>query len=83
MSTQKYENNVPRITGLLILEVRKSNPNGDPERESSPRQRPDGKGEISPVSVKRKLRDLVLEKEVWSGAKSRHRLIWLTTGSKS
>ena len=62
---------VPRITGLLILEVRKSNPNGDPERESSPRQRPDGKGEISPVSVKRKLRDLVLEKEgvVWQEVK--------------
>jgi CRISPR-associated protein Csd2 len=63
---------LPRITGLLILEVRKSNPNGDPERESSPRQRPDGKGEISPVSVKRKLRDLVLEKEgvVWRTVKS-------------
>jgi CRISPR-associated protein Csd2 len=62
------DNLVPRITGLLLLEVRKSNPNGDPERESSPRQRPDGKGEISPVSVKRKLRDLVLEKEgvVWA-----------------
>ena len=45
MTIQKYENNVPRITGLLILEVRKSNPNGDPERESSPRQRPDGKSE--------------------------------------
>lgn len=72
MSTKKYENNVPRITGLLILEVRKSNPNGDPERESSPRQRPDGKGEISPVSIKRKLRDLVLEKEgvVWSEIKT-------------
>lgn len=72
MSTQKYENHVPRITGLLILEVRKSNPNGDPERESSPRQRPDGKGEISPVSIKRKLRDLVLEKEgvVWSETKA-------------
>jgi Cas7 group CRISPR-associated protein Csh2 len=58
---------VQRITGLLILEVRKSNPNGDPERESAPRQRPDGKGEISPVSVKRKLRDLVLDKEgvIW------------------
>lgn len=71
MSTKKYENDVPRITGLLILEVRKSNPNGDPERESSPRQRPDGKGEISPVSVKRKLRDLVLEKEgvVWEETK--------------
>lgn len=65
MNTDK--NLVPRITGLLLLEVRKSNPNGDPERESSPRQRPDGKGEISPVSVKRKLRDLVLDKEgvVW------------------
>lgn len=53
------ETKVPRITGLLVIEVRKSNPNGDPERESSPRQRPDGKGEISPVSIKRKLRDLV------------------------
>jgi Cas7 group CRISPR-associated protein Csh2 len=71
MSTTKDNNLVPRITGLLILEVRKSNPNGDPERESSPRQRPDGKGEISPVSVKRKLRDLVLEKEgvVWEEIK--------------
>ncbi len=72
MSTNKDNDLVPRITGLLILEVRKSNPNGDPERESSPRQRPDGKGEISPVSVKRKLRDLVLEKEgvVWSEIKA-------------
>jgi CRISPR-associated protein Csd2 len=71
MSTKTDGNLVPRITGLLILEVRKSNPNGDPERESSPRQRPDGKGEISPVSVKRKLRDLVLEKEgvVWAEIK--------------
>ena len=71
MSNKQDNNFVPRITGLLILEVRKSNPNGDPERESSPRQRPDGKGEISPVSVKRKLRDLVLEKEgvVWSEIK--------------
>jgi CRISPR-associated protein Csd2 len=71
MSTNKDNNLVPRITGLLILEVRKSNPNGDPERESSPRQRPDGKGEISPVSVKRKLRDLVSEKEgvIWTTVK--------------
>lgn len=71
MSKSQDNNLVPRITGLLILEVRKSNPNGDPERESSPRQRPDGKGEISPVSVKRKLRDLVLEKEgvVWEEVK--------------
>ena len=72
MTTQndkdKASAQVPRITGMLVIEARKSNPNGDPERESSPRQRPDGKGEISPVSIKRKLRDLVLEKDgvVWA-----------------
>ncbi len=73
MSTNQNDETVPRITGLMVLEVRKSNPNGDPERESSPRQRPDGKGEISPVSIKRKLRDLVLEKEgiVWKVVKSK------------
>lgn len=56
-----------RAAGLLIVEVRNSNPNGDPDRESDPRQRQDGRGEISPVSFKRKLRDLVEEKEgpVW------------------
>jgi len=43
MSAKKYENDVSRITGLLILEVRKSNPNGDPERESSPASGPMGK----------------------------------------
>jgi CRISPR-associated protein Csd2 len=73
MNTKSNNKSVPRITGLLVLEVRKSNPNGDPERESSPRQRPDAKGEISPVSVKRKLRDLVLEKEgvVWQQVKTK------------
>ena len=56
-----------RGTGLLVIEVRNSNPNGDPDRESDPRQRPDRRGEISPVSYKRKLRDLVEWKgEVWS-----------------
>ena len=50
---------IKRATGLLVLEVVSSNPNGDPDRESDPRQRPNGLGEISPVSFKRKLRDLV------------------------
>jgi len=52
-----------RITGLLLLEVRNSNPNGDPDRESDPRQRADGRGEISPVSFKRKVRDLIEDKD--------------------
>jgi Cas7 group CRISPR-associated protein Csh2 len=50
---------IKRATGLLVIEVVNSNPNGDPDRESDPRQRPNGLGEISPVSFKRKLRDLV------------------------
>ncbi|MBU4478447.1 MAG: type I CRISPR-associated protein Cas7 [Candidatus Omnitrophica bacterium] len=56
-----------RATGLLVIEVRNSNPNGDPDRESDPRQRQDGRGEISSVSFKRKLRDLVEKKDgpVW------------------
>lgn len=53
--------NIRRATGLLIIEAVNSNPNGDPDRESDPRQRPSGLGEISPVSFKRKLRDLVEE----------------------
>lgn len=64
---KKNENDVKRITGLLIIEVVNSNPNGNPDQDSDPRQRPDWKGEISPVSFKRKVRDLVEDKEgiVW------------------
>jgi Cas7 group CRISPR-associated protein Csh2 len=60
-------NKIKRATGLLIIEVLNSNPNGDPDRESDPRQRPDKRGEISPVSFKRKLRDIVEDKDgpVW------------------
>src|SRR4051794_25978799 len=60
-----------RGTGLLIIEVRHSNPNGDPDAESEPRTiDADGRGLISPVSFKRKLRDLVGEKEgpAWKAA---------------
>ncbi len=56
-------NDIKRATGLLIIEAVNSNPNGDPDRESDPRQRPNGLGEISPVSFKRKLRDLVEDTE--------------------
>jgi CRISPR-associated protein Csd2 len=56
-----------RATGLLIIEVTNSNPNGNPDQESDPRLRPDERGMISPVSFKRKLRDLVEDKggPVW------------------
>lgn len=52
-------NEIKRATGLLVIETVNSNPNGDPDRESDPRQRANGRGEISPVSFKRKLRDLL------------------------
>jgi CRISPR-associated protein Csd2 len=59
-----------RATGVLILEVINSNPNGNPDQESDPRLRPDERGMISPVSFKRKLRDLIEDKEgpVWEHA---------------
>ncbi len=50
---------IKRITGLLIIEAVNSNPNGNPDQESDPRVRSNGQGEISPVSFKRKLRDLM------------------------
>ena len=56
-----------KLTGLLIIEAVNSNPNGDPDRESDPRHRSNGIGEISPVSFKAKVRSLVGDKEgpVW------------------
>lgn len=49
-----------RGTGLIIINVVNSNPNGDPDGESEPRTfEGDGRGLISPVSFKRKLRDLM------------------------
>lgn len=62
-----------RGTGLLVIEVRHSNPNGDPDQESEPRTIDvDGRGLISPVSYKRKLRDLMADKEgpVWQAAQA-------------
>jgi len=68
MSTEPEKSEIiNRATGLLVIEVRNSNPNGNPDRESDPRQRYDDRGEISPVSFKRKVRDLVEDKNgpVW------------------
>ncbi|HET9285587.1 MAG TPA: type I CRISPR-associated protein Cas7 [Candidatus Angelobacter sp.] len=67
MTEAKKTDLLVRATGLLIIEVVNSNPNGDPDQESDPRMRVGERGEISPVSFKRKLRDLVEEKDgpVW------------------
>lgn len=54
---------IKRGTGLLLIDVTNSNPNGNPDRENDPRVRQDGRGEISPVSFKRKLRDMVAAKD--------------------
>ncbi|NLW36899.1 type I CRISPR-associated protein Cas7 [Syntrophorhabdus aromaticivorans] len=59
---------IPRATGLLVIVVENSNPNGDPDQESDPRRRNhDNRGMITGVSFKRKPRDLVLRKDevVW------------------
>lgn len=59
-------NSVPfnRCIGLAVLEVVMSNPNGDPDMESDPRTiDTNGHGLITPVSYKRKFRDLVEDNE--------------------
>jgi CRISPR-associated protein Csd2 len=75
MPSEKEANGAPfnRGTGLLVIEVRNSNPNGDPDVESEPRTFQDERGLISPVSFKRKLRDLVANKDgaAWSCAKEK------------
>jgi CRISPR-associated protein Csd2 len=66
----KAKHGILRACGLLVIEVENSNPNGDPDRDSDPRQRPDQLGEISPVSFKRKPRDTVDTKpEEWAELK--------------
>lgn len=50
---------IKRAVGSIIVEVINSNPNGDPDRDGAPRQREDGRGEISDKSVKRKWRDFL------------------------
>jgi len=51
-----------RGTGLLVVAARMSNINGDPDMNNDPRMDSRGIGLVSPVSVHRKLRDLVGEK---------------------
>lgn len=67
---------IPRATGLIIIEVRNSNPNGDPERDGAPRKRRGEIGEIPPVSVKRKMRDLIGSKNgpIWLYLKEKFNL---------
>jgi len=68
----KKKTSIPRATGMLVIAAENVNPNGDPDRESDPRQRNhDGRGYISGVSFKRKMRDLVELKEgpIWQHLK--------------
>lgn len=46
-----------KIDFAVVLSVRNANPNGDPLNGNRPRQNYDGKGEISDVCLKRKLRN--------------------------
>lgn len=82
------KNAIPRATGLLVIEVCNSNPNGDPDQESDPRRRShDNRGMITGVSFKRKIRDLILRKDqiVWQKLStkyniSKHDAIWSYDG---
>lgn len=67
---------IKRAVGLLIITVHNANPNGNPDEDGDPRQRRDELGEISPPSLKRKLRELVDNKagDVWIKLAAKHKL---------
>jgi CRISPR-associated protein Csd2 len=46
-----------KVDFAVILSVTKANPNGDPLNGNRPRQNYDGRGEISDVAIKRKIRN--------------------------
>ena len=50
-----------KIDFALIINVKNANPNGDPLNGNRPRTDYDGKGEITDVCLKRKLRDRLQE----------------------
>ena len=65
-STTKRMTLVKKLYGALIVQATKSNPNGDPDNDGSPRVDVNDRGVISPVSVKRRVRDLVARRsEGW------------------
>jgi CRISPR-associated protein Csd2 len=50
-----------KIDFAVILNVKNANPNGDPLNGNRPRTDYDGRGEISDVCIKRKIRDRLME----------------------
>lgn len=70
----EYNNDVKKVTGVMILEAVMSNPNGDPDNEGAPRVLSDGRGHIHNVSIHRKIRDIVDDKEgvYWKEIKQKH-----------
>ena len=57
------KDNLNRIYGLMVVESQDSNINGDPDLENDPRTDSAGNGMLSGVSINRKLRDMVDDKE--------------------
>ena len=52
-----------RIDGVLLIDVKNGNPNGDPDADGRPRQCPiTGRGIITDVCIKRKIRNYILSK---------------------
>ena len=51
----------PKIAFVVLLQVKGANPNGDPLSGNMPRTAPDGRGKMTPVCIKRKIRDRLQE----------------------
>ena len=57
-----------KIDFVVVLRVKRANPNGDPLNGNRPRTDYDNFGEMTDVSIKRKIRDRLLEKWVAANA---------------
>lgn len=56
-----------KIDFAVVLRVKRANPNGDPLNGNRPRTDYDNYGEMTDVSIKRKIRDRLLEKWIAAG----------------
>lgn len=52
-----------RVSGTIILSVNQSNPNGNPDWDNTPRQYGENIGFMTPMCIKRKIRDVLADHE--------------------
>ena len=71
-----------KIDFAVILRVKNANPNGDPLNGNRPRTDYSNFGEMTDVSIKRKIRDRLLERWVSAGKKDDGNMIFVQSDDR-